>query len=228
MSCKYFTDDQRATILGIILTNPKASVRDIEKLCALQGVKISRYSIPAFQRQAKEMLYATSLSTTNSHDVIAHPVVESALVEAAVRIQELNDIYYRLKADLDDGKLWTEKVLFSTNSKTGNDLTQTEMIFNDALIREMRNCLNDIAKEVGGRSTHAIIEHRNADIGTVDIHAMILNVQQAEERRNALPESEAPAPLLIEGTEVSADPLLNIEAETDYIDRKAEENNDAQ
>lgn len=218
MSNKYLTDNERATILGLILTNPRASMQEVIELCKAEGVEVSKSAVKNFQRQAKEMVYSTSLGRTED---ALHPVVESGLIEAAKRIQELNDIYYRLKASLDDGKLWTEKSRITT-SKHGSDIVESEMVLNDGLIREMRGCLNDIAKEVGGRSAHAIIEHRNGDTGTVDIHTMILNVQRAEERRNELPESSLPTELLPEGSEKGTDTILDLDAEEAFVEKQEE------
>ena len=158
------------------------------------------------------------------------PVVQSGLIEAAQRINELNDIYYKLKAELEAGGLWSER------SHTGpkGDYT-SELVLNDGLIREMRGCLNDIAKEVGGRSTHAVIEHRNADTGTVDIHALILNVQQtAEARKNEalegpkveiLPPAKDPKVIDYEAesefvSQYEADPLPHTEQAVDKADKE--------
>ena len=209
MGARAITESERAVILGLILSNPKASIRELIDLCACQGVEISRTAISNFKKTANEMVYSLAAHTQGHGDVITRPVVQSGLIEAANRINELNDIYYKLKAELEAGGLWSER------SHTGpkGDYS-SELVLNDGLIREMRGCLNDIAKEVGGRSTHAVIEHRNADTGTVDIHALILNVQQtAEARKNEAleaPEMEVLPP--------AKDPkVIDYEAESEFV-----------
>ena len=174
MSGKFYTADERAAVLGTILSNPKASIRDIEGLLAAQGYDISRKMITDYKHRAKELVYGLSMGNPDNDDVITRPVVQSGLIDAATRINELNELYFRLKDELNNGALWTERI--HTDMKGG---TSSEFMFNGDLIKEMRGCLNDIAKEVGGRSTRAIIEHRNSDTSGFDIHTMILNVQQS-------------------------------------------------
>ena len=174
MSGKFYTEDERAAVLGTILSNPKASIRDIEGLLAAQGYDISRKMITDYKHRAKELVYGLSFKNPDNDEVITRPVVQSGLIDAATRINELNDLYFRLKDELQNGGLWTERI--HTDMKGG---TSSEFQFNGDLVKEMRGCLNDIAKEVGGRSTRAIIEHRNADTSGIDIHTMILNVQQS-------------------------------------------------
>lgn len=214
MTAKVYNEETRAAILGTILTNPNASIRTIESLLNAQGYDISRHMISDYKIRAKELVYGLSIKNVDNDDVIQKPVVQTGLVEAATRINELNEIYYRLKDELNNGGLWTERI--HTDMKGG---TSSEFLFNGDLIREMRGCLNDIAKEVGGRSTRAIIEHRNADTGSVDIHAMILNVQRAAEAKQNLPPAPPPTELMPPGSEKASDTVLDLPAEEAFIDQ---------
>ena len=213
MTARVLTEQERAILLGTILSNPKASVRDIEALVAAQGLKVSRHMIPNYQKRAKELVYGMAYKASDSAEVITSPVVQSGLVDAATRINELNEIYYRLKDEMNSGGLWQERI--RTN---GDGDVITEYTFNFGLVKEMRGCLGDIAKEVGGRSTHAIIEHRNSDTGTVDIHAMILNVQQTVEARNNQALSAPPKELLAPGSEKVSDTILDLPEEMNFIE----------
>ena len=219
MTARVLTEAERAILLGTILSNPKASVRDIEALVSAQGVKVSRWIIPNYQKRAKELVHGLAYKQADSDEVITSPVVQSGLVDAAVRINELNEIYYRLKDEMNSGGLWQERVRVN-----GDGDTITEYTFNFGLVKEMRGCLGDIAKEVGGRSTHAIIEHRNADTGTVDIHAMILNVQQTVEARNNQAISAPPKELLAPGSEKVSDTVLDLPEEMGFIESVESEN----
>lgn len=230
MSGRVMTEDERATLLSLLLMNPKASVREIEALCEASGFNPSRKAIGDYRKRAKEMVYGLSFNTPTNNAVIRKPVVQSGLIEAAQRINELNDLYYKLKAELESGGLWSER----QHTGPKGDYT-AELVLNDGLIREMRGCLNDIAKEVGGRSTHAVIEHRNADTGSVDIHALILNVQQtAEARKNealeapkmeVLPPAKDPKVIDYEAesefvSQYEADPLHHTEQAVDKADKE--------
>ena len=214
MTAKAYDENTRAAILGTILSNPDASIRTIEALLSAQGYDISRHMIQDYKQRSKELVYGLAYKSSDNDAVISKPVVQTGLIEAANRINELNEIYYRLKDELNSGGLWTERI--HTDLKGGQS---SEFQFNGDLIREMRGCLNDIAKEVGGRSSRAIIEHRNADTNSIDIHAMILNVQQSVEKKNNQVLSAPPVPLMAPGSEKASDTVLDLPAEDAFVEQ---------
>lgn len=121
---------------------------EIIAACKRDGIEVSRQTIRNFRHtRAVEI-----------KDVIQRyeaEAIQSGLARRMERVAELKDIYARLKAELDAGALW----VIHPRSMRGDEgyTIVEERIFNSNLIRELRQTLEDIAKEVGGRQSEDLL-----------------------------------------------------------------------
>lgn len=119
----------------------------------------------AFDWQERAAAYDKAIDEEKTARVEARrkAIMEAGLAQDYERVNELYELYEKLKLEFVKSGLWYTDTKLASNG----DTVEVE-VFNKALIDSLRATLDDLAKETGGRKQKTETEHSGTQIVVIE------------------------------------------------------------
>lgn len=157
---KRLTEDELAYVIEQIAAG--LETRDIVKAAKADiGLKISPQHVRKIRFSKKELI-------AEQFEKVELEAIQSGLARRNQRVQALTKLYNQIQEDVFvHGKLWSMKERSIRTDGGYKEIVDIE--FNANLSKELRAILDDIAKEVGGRTITADMKHETLSIKTYSV-----------------------------------------------------------